>query len=263
MNDFELKINEGSIQTNLDSLKAELTEVASKYEGVVVSEDAIPIAKKDLAGLRKLAKEIDDRRKQVKKDWNKPYTDFENEVKSALEILDKPINLIDGQIKEFDKAKKAEKEKHCRELFDANVGDLAEYITYESVFRDAWLNVSTKDNEILSDISGARVKVRADLDAIRALSTEFEAEVVDFYKKTGSLSDAIQRNTQLISAKQMAEKRVAEEQARKEEPPVIETVNGEPKKCYATYTVRAKTEEESENLRQMFEFNNYEFSVIY
>ena len=110
MNSFELQIKEGAITTNLDSLKADLSEIAAKYEGVVVTESTVPLAKKDLAELRKVVKEIEDRRKSVKKEWNKPYVEFETEVKAALEIINKPIEVIDSQIKDFEAQRKAEKE---------------------------------------------------------------------------------------------------------------------------------------------------------
>ncbi len=211
MGEFELKIKAGSISTNLDSLKAELSEISEQCKGVVITEKTVPDAKKDLARLRAIVKDIEDRRKSVKKEWNAPYTAFETEVKQALEIINAPIDEINRQIKEFESQAKAEKEQHCRELFDENIGDCAEYVEFSDVFKDAWLNKSTSDNEILSDISGARVKVHSDLEAIKALGSEFEAEVIEYYKKTKQLSDAIQRNSQLISAKELATKKAEEE----------------------------------------------------
>jgi len=269
MNELQIKFEQGSISTNLAKLKDELQEIASKYEGVVVSEDAVTIAKKDLAELRKLSKEIDDRRKQVKKEWNKPFTDFENEVKSALEILNEPINLIDGQIKEFERQQKADKEQHCRELFESSVGEYAEYIEFSDVFRDTWLNKSTTDNEILSDISGARLKVSTDLEAIKALNSEFENEVIAEYKRTGELSAAIQRNSQLVSAKQIAEQKVEQRITEEVKQEITEEIKQEIKKedkqeteSYAVFTVRTN-KEDAEELQAFLDLNGIEYEVSY
>ena len=291
MNDFELKIDAGSISTNLDSLKAELKEIADKYEGLVITEEQTGVAKKDLASLRKIRKEVDDRRKSVKTEWNKPYEVFEKQVKEALAIIDKPISEIDKKLKEYEAEEKKRKQEHCRQIFSENVGDLVEYITYESVYRDAWLNKSTTDNEIISDISGARVKVKADLDAITALNTEFYDEVIEAYKRSGQLSDAIQRNTQLLSAKQLAEKKAeeeaqakieaerrakeeaerkaaeaekrAEEAEKKIEEPIILPFDEDPQKDYAVFTLRAKNEEQSQQIEQFCEFSEIQYSVTY
>ena len=230
MNDFELQIKEGAITTNLDSLKKELSEIAARYEGVVVSEDTVPIAKKDLAELRKIVKEIEDRRKSVKKEWNKPYTDFENEVKAALEIINKPIGLIDSQIKDFENQRKAEKEQHVREIYAEQVKGFEEYLPFASIFDEKWLNVSTKDSDIVFDINARVTQIKMDMDAIEALDSEFKDEVIKAYKASGNqLSAAIQRNTQLISAKQIAEKKVQEEK------PEIKSEVKEPNS--ATFTV--------------------------
>ena len=287
MNNFELQINAGSITTNLDSLKAELQEIADKYEGLIITEEQTAVAKKDLASLRKVRKSVDDRRKEVKSEWNKPYEAFEKQVKEALAIIDKPISEIDKKLKDFEAEEKKRKQEHCKQLFTENVGDLADYITYESVYRDTWLNKSTTDNEIISDISGARVKVKADLDAITALNSEFHDEVLDAYKRTGQLADAIQRNTQLISAKQLAEKKAeeeaqakieaerkareeaeqraieAEKKAEEAEKANEEPFGEEPKKDYAVFTVRVKNEDQAQQVRQFCEFSDIQYSVIF
>lgn len=266
MADYEIKIaKQGEITFNLDGLKKKLSEIASRYEGVVVSEQTVPIAKKDLADLRKMAKEVEDKRRALKKEWQKPYDAFEKEVKNALEIINKPIAEIDKQIKDFEMQAKADKEQRCRELFEQNVGDYADYIEFGDVFRDTWLNKSTSENEIISDISGARVKVTSDLEAIKALNSEFESEVIDYYKKTKSLSDAIQRNSQLISAKQVAEKKAAEEKAEeKKAEPIVTPVEVKPVEYYAVFTVRCKDESSAEELEAFLRLNEItDYSIVH
>lgn len=283
MSEFELKIQQGAITTNLDNLKKELTEIADKYKGVVVSEHMIPEAKKDLASLRALAKEVDDRRKAVKKEWEKPYKDFEAEVKSALEIINAPIEEIDRQLKEFEAQRKAEKEQHVRELYEENIGEYADYAPFSEIFDDKWLNKSTEDSSIVSDISMVKTKVMADLDAIKALNSEFESEVIAEYRKSRQLSFAIKRNSDLVSAKQLAEKKADEEaqakieaerkareeaerkateaekraeEAEQEEKPVL------PFGDYAVFTVRVQDEEQYEQVKQFCEFSEIQYAVV-
>lgn len=215
MNDLQIQISkQGEIQFNLDGLKKELSEIANRYEGVVVTEQTIPIAKKDLAELRKTSKEIEDRRKAVKKEWAKPYETFEKEVKTALEIINKPISEIDKQIKDFETQAKAEKEQHVRELYKTEVSDRGyeEYLPFANIFNEKWLNKSTDDKEIIFDLNSLVTQVKMDMDAIDALNSEFKDEVIKAYKASGNqLSIAIKRNSDLISAKQLAEKKAEEE----------------------------------------------------
>ena len=216
----ELKIQiaeQGQISTNLETLKAELKEIAGRYEGVLVSEDTVPLAKKDLAELRKLRTDIEDRRKAVKKQWNEPYTAFENEVKSALAIIDEPINEIDKQVKDFEKADKEAKREKVKQIYKSYTpADIEPYMPFETVFDEKWLNKSTKENEIVSDLSAKATQIKVDLDAIRALKSEIEDECLKAYKDAGnSLAAAIKRNTDYLSAKAAAEVRAREEAERK------------------------------------------------
>lgn len=239
----ELKIQiaeQGQISTNLETLKAELKEIAGRYKGVLVSEDTVPFAKKDLAELRKLRTDIEDRRKAVKKQWNEPYTAFENEVKSALAIIDEPINEIDKQVKDFEKADKEAKREKVKEIYKSYTpADIEPYMPFETVFDEKWLNKSTKENEIISDLSAKATQIKIDLDAIKALKSEIEDECLKAYKDAGnSLAAAIKRNTDYLSAKAAAEikareeveRKVREEQERKaqEEQVVKEEIKEEP-----------------------------------
>ena len=216
----ELKIQiaeQGKISTNLEVLKSELTEIANRYQGVLVTEDTVPIAKKDLANLRKYRTEIEDKRKEIKKKWNEPYTTFENEVKDALSIIDKPISEIDRQIKDFEAAEKEEKKAKIKEIYDTNVADeYKPFLPYEKVFDEKWLNKSTKAQEIIADLSTKITQVRIDIDAIKALNSEIEDKCLEAYK-TGGMAAAIQRNTDYLNAKAVAETKVKEAQAIKEE----------------------------------------------
>ena len=214
----ELKISiaeQGKITTNLEALKSELTEIAGRYKGVLVTEDTVPLAKKDLAELRKLRTEIEDRRKAVKKQWNEPYTAFENEVKAALSIIDEPIGAIDKQIKDFETADREAKKEKIREIYNGNVSDeYKPYLPFEVVFNEKWLNKSVKAQEIISDLSTKITQVKIDIDAIKALNSEVEDKCLEAYK-TGGMAAAIQRNTDYLNAKQVAEEKARLDAERK------------------------------------------------
>lgn len=279
MEEFELQIKQGSITVNLDNLKSELKEISDKYKNVIIKEDEVALAKKDLARLRKIRKSVDDRRKEVKAEWERPFKDFEQEVKDALSIIDAPISEIDGIVKEYESQAKAEKEQHCRELYEENIGEYADYAPFSEIFDDKWLNKSTEDSSIVSDISMVKTKVMADLDAIKALNSEFESEIIAEYKKSRQLSLAIKRNSDLVSAKQLAEKKADEEAQAKieaerkareeaeqraiEAEKKVEEVHPLPFEGIGVFTVRPKTNEEHEQLKQFLELADIQYSVVY
>lgn len=201
MFDVVVKSQVGTIDFNLDELKAELAEQTEIYKNLIVTKENLPESKKDLANLRKVRTELDNRKKEVKKAFIEPYTQFENEVKELFKIIDEPIGHIDSMVKEFEKERKEEKLSHCREVFTEAVGDMAEYIPFERLFNDKWLNATAKDKDIVDAVQAEIIRVNNDLLAIKALGSEIESECVEAYKNAGTITAAIQRNSDYIKAK--------------------------------------------------------------
>ena len=216
MNELNVVVNatQGEITFNLDSLKENLAVEMETYKNLVVTEDTVKDSKKDLAMLRKVRKELNDKKIEVKKAFMSPYTKFEDEVKEALKIIDEPIELIDSQVKEFEEQAKEEKKEHCREVYyDTIPKDVCDFLPFEKVFRENWLNATTKDKDIKGDLEIDRIRVENDLNAIKALKSEIEDVLLDIYKERGELSVVIQKNTDYLNTKALAEKKVEEKAA--------------------------------------------------
>ena len=79
---------------NFQELKTALTAVLERYEGMVYTEDRLADAKADKKELSRLRRDIDDRRKEIKKAYLAPYQDFEAQVKELLAMVDAPLDEI-------------------------------------------------------------------------------------------------------------------------------------------------------------------------
>ena len=76
MNEIEVKVTQtaGVIESNFEEIKEALGLQMTAYLELELNEENIKERKADLATLRKIRKAVDDRRKDVKKTFNKPYT---------------------------------------------------------------------------------------------------------------------------------------------------------------------------------------------
>lgn len=223
MEELQVKVEQspGIIKCNFDEIKEALKLQMTAYTSLEITEADIKERKADLATLRKIRTAVDDERKRVKKEFSKPYDAFEAEVKEVLAVIDEPIDMINGKLKEFEAKRIEEKQAHLHELYVTNIGDFAEYLPYESVATKKWDNATYSDKDILFDISEAVTKVRSDIEVIKALGSEIEEECLAVYKKAGNdLKAAIQKNNDYNAAKKLAEEKVKEEAAKKEETPV-------------------------------------------
>lgn len=225
---LELKLSEIKpvpVTFNYAELKKEIAERTLPYKGLIVTEDAIPTAKADLAKLRKLEKAIDDRRKDVKKEYNAPYMEFEAKVKDILKDIQEAEQNIDSQVKGFEKQAEDEKLAQIQKFFGLAFGELAKDVRFEKVYNPKWLNKGYKMAEIEEEIAAASNKLHADIDVVKGLKSPHEAALMRTLFKSLDLGEALWEHKTLV---ELEERRKAEELAKQaavepEPTPVVET----------------------------------------
>ena len=214
---MELKVKQvtlpEAIEFNFAELKQEITERTEAYVGMVYTDDQIKSAKADVAMLRKFTKALSDERIRVKKEYLKPYDEFEAKVKELSGIVDKAIVNIDSQIKIFDQIKQDEKKANIEEMFKDML--FPEWMTVEQIWNPKWLNASTSMASIESELLNQKNDIIRNCQTLATLPN-YSHEAVLFYQKTLDVSGALAKVTELaeIEAKK---KKMLEEEAKKRE----------------------------------------------
>lgn len=231
MNDIEVvaKITPGTISTNFEDIKAAVTGMVTAYEGLEVTEATRKERKDDLATLRKIRKAVDDRRKELEKEYNKPFDSFRSDVKSVLTIIDQPIKKLDEDLKALDAQRIAEKQEHLREIYAANIQGMEEYLPFDKLKKPQWDNASYKDSDIVYDINEAVLKTKDDISAIKAVESPIEELCLVTYKMDG-LQAALKRHSEYVAAQKALEekeKKAQEERKVLEEKDTLETPSPE------------------------------------
>lgn len=201
------------IQWNNEELKEEIAEKMQEYTSLVFTEDTIKEAKADRAKLNKLRTAFEDERKRIKKLCMAPYDAFEKQVKELIALIDEPIRLIDGQIKEVEEQRKVEKKGEILEFYESVIGSLKGILPFDRVFRQEYLNVSKSMKSIKDEIQALLDRVNSDLDTIEGFGSKHELQIKDVYLKTLNLSVAMQEKARLDEVeRQLAERKQREEQ---------------------------------------------------
>lgn len=205
-----------NINFNYDELKQELAVRLDKYRNLVYSEDSIKEAKADRATLNKFKNAIEERRKEIKKQCMAPYEEFEKKIKDIVAIIDEPILAIDGQIKEYDRIKKEEKQDAIKQFYTDKVADLKDLVPFDKVFNPRWLNATYKETDIQKEITDLFIKVEDDMKVISELQSEYELQIKDIYLREFDLTAALQEKKRLEeqSAKMAEYNRQQEERKR-------------------------------------------------
>ena len=225
MLEVQISRNNGTIDFNFEDLKDTLTAELELYKNLVFTEDTKADAKKTVAELRKLKKQINDKRIEVKKLYMQPYTDFEAKVKELDKLINEPITFISEQIDAFEQKRIEEKRELINEIYLELVSereDIAGYAELNRVYDSKWENASTSKKTIQEAITSYLDSVDNDIAAIESMESEYEAKALMRYKETGVLSDALLTIRQWEKQKEEILKAEEEKQAEAEADEILD-----------------------------------------
>lgn len=193
MSELQVKVNNqlGSIEFNFEELRDNLSQMMDLYKDAQFTEEGSTIAKKESAALKKIKKALSDRRIEIKKEYMKPYDDFESKVKELTGLIDEPIELIDKQVKAFEEKKKAEKRVKIQGLYDELIGDLEEYLPLTKIYNTKWENVSTSMKSIQEEMESVISSTEMAVITIKGMNSEVTDKALEQFKADLSLANAI------------------------------------------------------------------------
>ena len=215
---MELKVEKyeqpKSIEFNFIELKTALQEKADQYASVVYTEDQIKAAKVDRANLNKLKNALNDERIRREREYMEPFNEFKQKINQIIAIIDKPVYMIDKQIKEYEEAQKDAKRKEIEGIFE--IMDVPEWLKFEQIFDKKWLNASVSMKSVNDDLVDRIKGIEKDLATLSELP-QFGFEASEIYKSTLDINRALNEGKRLAEiqaaklAKINAEKKAEEE----------------------------------------------------
>jgi hypothetical protein len=131
------------IEANFDALEERVRRMVADYDGATydMSEDEnVKAAKRDRTFLNGIVKQIDERRKAVKREYLRPLDAFEARCKEISGIAKGASDAIKAQLDEAERLRR-ERAYAALEAHYAEVADLlAPVVPYSRVHEDRWLN---------------------------------------------------------------------------------------------------------------------------
>lgn len=199
------------IGANFEETKAWLTENLEPLRTMAVTPESTAQAKQYRAAVRKIRDHIDESRKMAKAAALEAYSSFETKCKELTALCEEAAGALDVQIKAMEEAAKQEKKNRLAAYFAQVVGDMAEWLTFDDCFNPKWLNATYAESTAQMDVCAAIDRCRADLNAIRALHSEFETTLLDEYTRTRNISAVLVKNETLGRMKAAEEERKRKE----------------------------------------------------
>lgn len=195
------ELRKQSISANFDETKAWLTENLEPLRTMAVTPESMSQSKQYRAAIRRVRDRIDESRKLAKAAVMETYSDFETKCKELTALCDEAANALDVQIKAMENAVKEEKRLRLMDYFAKIVGDMAEWISFDDCFNPKWLNATYAESTAQADMCAAIDRCRSDLNAVRALHSEFETELLAEYRASRNIGAVLMKNSNLTRLK--------------------------------------------------------------
>ncbi len=138
---------------NEDELANAIKQYAKKYDGLVVTEETLADSKKARADLNKLSKALNDRRKEIKRNYNAPLKEFETKIKQWDSNLHNAMDGIDVGIHEMEEQQKADRIKKVQETIAEMAPNYGVDVS-EIEIKTGWLTKSISKKKLLDEIAG-------------------------------------------------------------------------------------------------------------
>ena len=270
------------IDFNFEELKTELAERLSHYNNLVVTEDGIKGAKDDRAKLNKLRIAIDTRRKDIKKEYLKPYNEFEGKIKELTVLIDQPIKAIDTQLDGYEERRKEAKRESIQEAYEEIIPEeFKGILPLPKIFDESWLNKTAAMKKIREDLQAISKRTTTDMRVIDGVEEEHRTAVKARYIATLDIEAAMEELERLkeaqeaFRAREEAKRRAEEERAAleaekaaeaKSEPPVAQPepapVTQAEERRYNLRLEFSVTRDQAIALRNFIDQNNIEYKKI-
>lgn len=160
-----------AIDANFDALDARVEELIKGYAEArydLTSSDEIKQAKRDRTYLNGIAKEIDERRKAVKREYMRPLDDFEARANAITAKVKKASANIKEQLDEAEERRKDRAYAILKEYYEDLAGTLAPVVPYERIHDEKWLNKTFGEMKAKAAIDEKVAKVATDWETLQA-----------------------------------------------------------------------------------------------
>lgn len=196
--DFVQKLPE--ILSNIEKIKSWATARTENDRTLILRTDEdFEKARERCAEINKIIKSIDDKRKEVKKEYTAPLEIFEKSLKEPIAILQSARENLWGQVLKSEDRVKSEKEADFKNYWESISADNP-YRTFEQIFDRSWLNKGKRKEAVYSAMDDAYNAICTDIAAIKGLGSKYEVSLLEYYRENHSIAQIIAYNARLTAA---------------------------------------------------------------
>ena len=173
-NDLQLVVSEktlGHLLTNAEQIKAIVKQGIKNYDIANYDEDNVAFAKKDKALLNSAAKQLNDERIRLEREFMQPFQSVKDTLCETVQMIKDASAKIDTVVKGV--ANKAKQKK-----YDLILTYFLEkqfiLVEFEKIYKPEWLNKTYKIGDVKKEIDYKIKSILEDIDYIENCSLDIE-----------------------------------------------------------------------------------------
>lgn len=205
------------IDWNFEELKSEIIAVSQEYETSVYTDETMKNAKSDRAKLRKFVDAMKSERTAIRKKLLEPDVLFGEQIAELTGIVERAIDNIDTQVKDYEQRQRDAKTAKIREFYEENIYDLAEFLPFERLFRPEWANASTTMKSVKESILDTIQKVAEGLAILNEVESPYAGDMKKVFLRTYDIGAAMAERNRLEAEAENRRLYMEEQERRKVE----------------------------------------------
>lgn len=195
------------ITADWETIERNVAKMLEPYEGVTAETASmmnLTEAKACCADLRRISKELNDGRKRIKAEYNKPLKEFEDRIKAIDARIKEPLEVIDEAVKIEQQRERDMRYDILRSAYEDYAPALAAAVDFDRIMQTQWLNKSMSEKKAISLMEEAVSGIAEEHQTFERIkgSLRFPEECEHTFWETLSVSEATKRNIALIEQAQ-------------------------------------------------------------
>lgn len=219
MNEITTVFTPAVIECDFDGMGKRLDGMLEPYDGCTAEAvAAMPIedvksCSKDLKSMRK---ELDEGRKAIKREYNRPLDEFEKGVKALIARIDEPLSLFTEAEAIHEAVRKEEKAEALRKVYEDAAPALVGVVPFERIMDQRWLNKTYSQKKAEDDLMDKVQSIADNWEALKCMALNYPEEAEREYFATLDLAKAVTRDREIKAERDRIEAMRADVDANRE-----------------------------------------------
>lgn len=215
-----------TITADFDGMERKLRAMIEPFAGVTPEQAAqmdVKEAKACRSQLNAWSKELNEARKAVKREYNRPLQAFEARVKELDMLIQEPCAIIGEAITRREAQEAEERVQQLKQHYEELAPMLLDVLPFERVMEPAWAN-KTNFKKRFEELEEKVVEIVGGWDALQSADLFSPETAAATYWQTLSVGEVMRRDKELraqherVEAMRAAQSAIAENVAKEPEP---------------------------------------------